>query len=123
MINDLSIILSSTAKYRILRTLFLQNKSIPLRHIAYLSKLYINSVQHGIKNLLKNHLLIKKSHGRELHFSMNRKHPSYILIKDIFESEMKRKIQARAKIYFENATSSLNFINSSLRLFKKIQKD
>ena len=123
MINDISIILSSTAKYRILRTLFLQNSSIPLRHIAYLSKLYINSVQHGIKNLLKNHLLIKKSYGREIHFSINRKHPSYMLIKDIFEYEMKRKIQARSKTYIEGATSSLNFINYSIKLFRKIQND
>ncbi len=123
MKTDISTILSSKAKYRVLRTLFLQKIPIPLRHIGYLSNLYIYSVQQAVKNLLITGLIERKLKGRETLYFLNKNHNIYAVIINLFTSEIENEIKERARNYTLRAKSSLVFANSVHKLFSNMRSN
>ncbi|MFH1727142.1 MAG: helix-turn-helix transcriptional regulator [Pseudomonadota bacterium] len=116
-------IISSSAKIKILRTLFYQNIEISLRQLAVLSDLQVNSVQHGIKQLLKENVITEKRKKNLRLFRINKTSSYYTLFIILFTKEMEERIRSNSSTYNNKARSILNFSNSSIKLLKKAKKD
>lgn len=119
---DLSDIITSRAKYLVLRALFFQEQ-IPLRHIAYLSKLHVYSVQHALKKLLEDKVILKRKIQGKVYYETNMENQISELLSKIFELETKMKLARRAKLYKSKALSVLSFSNSAQKLFNEVRKD
>ncbi len=115
-------IFSSKAKIKILRTLYYQCDPIPLRQIAYISGLAVFSVQHALKQLEKDHLILKRKKHKHTVYEINRKSAYYNFLNNLFLIEMKHTISTRAEHYHKKAHKTLLFIQSTLNLFQTIKR-
>lgn len=114
-------IFSSPAKIKVLRTLFCQMQPLSLRRIAALSCTPVFSVQRAIKQLLSEDWLHQTSFKNSICFTLNTKHASYKLIREIFDLETKSQLRKRAAHYSLSAKSALDFADSSHAFFERMK--
>ena len=120
---DLSNILSSKARFAALRTLFIVDLPIPLRHVESLSKLAIRSVQVALAGLCHEKVVLKKRKGRYVLFELNKSHADYSTLRKDFFLIQENMIQKRAKYYNQKAHKSLLFTNEMQQLISQSQKN
>lgn len=115
-------IFSSVSKVKILRTLFLQDKPIPLRHIAYMSELPVFSVQTGIQSLLSDDMVNKTVEDKYVLFELNKTSPFYDVLKQIFIIEIQSRISRESENYNDRARQVLEFVNDANDVFGLARK-
>ena len=115
-------IFSSKAKIKILRTLYYQCDPIPLRQIAYISGLAVFSVQHALKQLEKDHLILKRKKHKHTVYEINRKSAYYNFLNNLFLIEMKHTISTKAPGYDKKAHKTL-LLSNQLLTFSKRSKE
>ncbi len=115
-------IFTSKAKVVVLQTLYFQEQPIPLRHLAEISNLPIYSVQNATCQLLDDELIIKIEEGNNTLFKLNKDHPLYNTLEQIFIIEMKDRIALNANSFEQKARRALEFINTTNVIFKHAKK-
>lgn len=113
-------IFSSPAKIKVLETLHRHQAPLALRHIEYLSELQIQSVQRAVQQLLDEQriLLDEESHT----YTIDRNHPEYALIADIFDSVQTYRLRQRSSDYQAKAKQALSFCNEANKLFWNLER-
>ena len=120
---ELSDILSSSSKTKVVEALSFQTEHVSLRHISYLTNLSVYSVEIALKQLLAEKIVERVKRKNKVIFSLNKKYFAYELLLIIF-SEVKRfKIAQRAQVYSKRAPLVLNSIASMNRLIDSARKN
>jgi hypothetical protein len=93
---QISDVLSSSAKFRIIHLLFQADMPMHLRNIELMSGLAVRSVQVALKSLLAQKILTKQKQGRRHLYKLNRTAGLYPLLKGTFKAMNKESIRLRA---------------------------
>lgn len=111
---DLSRILSSQARFRVLESLHTLNGRARIRHIEKLTQLAIHSVQVALQRLVAEKVILKS--GRKPHplYALNPRHPAYEILNNVFNLIKAASLRQRARKFDKAAESSLAF-SSELR--------
>lgn len=115
-------IFTSKSRAVILQTLFFQKRPIPLRHISSISDIPIFSVQNAVNSLLNENLISKTEEDNNVLFELNKKHPLYNVLEQIFTIEMSARIRLEAKQFCQKAKQVLEFANAVGIIFKCTKK-
>ena len=113
-------IFSSQAKIKVLETLHRHRAPLALRHIEYLSELQIQSVQRAVKQLLDERRILFDEENHV--YTIDRDHPEYALIAEIFDSVQSYRLHQRAKTYQASAKQALSFCNEANKLFWNLER-
>ena len=110
---ELSDFFSSRSRTKVLLTLFHQAHPVPLRHLAYMTKLAVQRVEYALKQLVKDKLVIRKQEGKAVLYSLNKKHKAFPLISDICVASSKYQIRMRSNLYHDRAKQVLKFCSQA----------
>lgn len=114
---DLSLLFSSPARILALRALFCAQAPLPLRHVAYLTRAPLFSIQRALEQLAEEGLVLWTKKKNYRLFSLNHNHPSFPYLGRIFEIEREGQI-ARSNRYDQRAKDLLAFIDGAGHLLK-----
>lgn len=115
-------IFSSKARGRILRTLYFQHRPTPLRHIALISDLPVYSVQKALDSLLTEEIVCRHEKGNNVLFELNKHHPLYSILEQLFITEAKTRIRMAAAMLPNKARHSLEFASAAKILLNHTRK-
>lgn len=115
-------IFSSKARGRILRTLYFQHNPTPLRHVALISDLPVYSVQKALDSLLTEAIVCRHEKGNNVLFELNKHHPLYAILEQLFITEMKTRLRINAEKLHQKARQSLKFANTTKTLLRHPRK-
>ena len=119
---DLDQIFSSKAKIKVLRVLYYHSEPLLLRHVARIADLPVYSIQRALKQLLDDQIIIKKKKKHYTYYTLNKNHPSYEFIVDIFKLQIEYQGRSRSKLYHDKAKRVLKFSDSSIKMLRKAKK-
>ena len=111
MSDDLSILFSSQARYRVLQTLFLFEKPLPIRHIESLTGTAIRSVQVALQGLVRERAVLRTRRGSHIVYEMNSKHIAYPILSEVFAVIRRDRYRRRTASLGARAQRSLEFSN------------
>ena len=114
---DLSTLLSSQARFRVLKALC-GFQGARLRTLEHLTGLAIRSVQVAVNGLEKQNMLTRQKKDRAILYCLNEDHPGSELLKSIFNLIRRNTIQARAHVYHSRAKAALRFSDEMLELVR-----
>jgi len=117
MISDFSNLFSSRAKFKVLRLLLQYSQPIPLRTIADLIELPIRSVVLALEDFLKQKLVFDSRKANSRLFQIDRNHPLYGELKDIFAQIEASEIRLQLPRNQREATKAFKFAQSANRFF------
>ncbi len=112
-------LLSSTAKQKVVETLYKYKQPVHIRRIITLSGLLPRSIQLALKALCEAELVIKKQE-RTIQYFLNKNHKSYDFISQIYKTKIENEIENRVKNYL-NLSSSISFIEDAKKLVRSIK--
>lgn len=115
-------IFTSKARGRILRTLYFQHQPTPLRHVALISDLPVYSVQNALDSLLTEEIVCRHEKGNNVLFELNKHHPLYSILEQLFITEAKTRIRMTAELLPHKARQSLEFANTTKTLLHHTRK-
>ena len=113
---DAALLLSSKARFRVLRVLYGQPEPTHLRQIAALSLAPLFSVQRALKQLVREKVVTRRKKGLYVLYALNTAHPCHPFLAGLFQLEMKERVRFLAPSYRQKALDALDF-SSSARLF------
>lgn len=119
LVFDISLIFSSKAKFKVLRTLFHQSTPLSLRQVAYLSEESLFSVQRALEQLVSQGLLLKKNKGHRMFFFVSQKHPYHAFLATLFDLEMKTRVSLESNQLHRKAAQCLKFSTEAHHLIQK----
>ncbi|MBU4483831.1 hypothetical protein KKA47_00240 [bacterium] len=111
-------IFTSKARVMILRTLYFQERPIPLRHVSLISDLPVFSVQNAVVSLLDEKIISKTEEDNNVLFELNKEHPLHNILEQIFFIEMNARICMEAGLFHHKARQALEFANDVNVIFK-----
>ena len=119
---DLSHLLSSKARFKVLKTLHGQPAPVHLRHIAALSRIPLFSAQRALNQLTYEKIIVRRKKGFHTLFALNPMHPCHPFLAGVFDLEMKERIRFLAKNYRQKALDALDFSASTNRFFEGFRR-
>lgn len=118
---DISSLLSSKARWKILRVLFYQHEPIPLRHVAYLSGMPVFSIQRALVQLLDEQVIVRQEKQSRVLFSLNKRSESYDFLAGLFALEVRSRLKNLSETYHQRARASLAFASQARSFFKTVR--
>lgn len=112
---------SSRARFRVLRTLYYQNKPLPLRQVASISQMPVYSIQRALKQMVEEGLLIRKKKKHYRLFLLNKAHDHYPFLAQLFDLERRHSLSLFSNRFHQKARNLLDFVDQANRLFAKVK--
>ncbi|MBN8555134.1 MAG: hypothetical protein J0L93_06805 [Deltaproteobacteria bacterium] len=116
---QISDVISSKARFKVLKCLEQQFEPISLREVISLTELPIRSVELALKSLVKERILKDYRKKRSHLFQLREDHLLTPSIKSIFQALRNTELEQRAKTYTKEANKALAFAQSAIDLFGK----
>jgi len=117
MSMEMADLFSSKSRFKVLKLLIQCAEPIPLRTISNLAGLPIRSVVLALEALLKLKIVCDSRFKSSRLFQMNKSHPFYEELKNIFSQIEKSEIKIRSRAYDGDGTLALEFMQSANRFF------
>jgi hypothetical protein len=118
---DFSDVLSSRAKFKVLKLLFQCSAPISLRTITDLTVLPVRSVALALDNLLEQKIIKDSRRDKRRFFQTNHRHPLYEELKNIFVEVERSEIRIKSPQYQREATRAFKFAESANRFFSAVK--
>ena len=96
---ELSLLFTSSCKYRLLRALSNRDSPIHLRGLAELADVQLRSAQLAVGGLVKDGVIKKRRHGNRSELTLNSRSQYAGPLRQHFRAEQERGLTARAADY------------------------
>lgn len=116
---DISKILSSRARFRILEVLCSFRSPLPLRHLEALTGLAIRSIQVAAAGLEEEGVILAQRRARSVRYFFNNRHPAFSVIQEVFAVTTRNQILRRSARYHRAAQASLRFSTEAQMLLRR----
>lgn len=115
--------LSSKSKWRVCYALAQHSGPIHLRYIASITELHPRAVEQALKSLLRDKVVMRAKSGQRTYFSLNRTHPDWEFLIELFERYQQHTLKQAAEADRERALPALRFAAGSKRFWDKALVD
>lgn len=112
-------VLSSTAKFKVLKVLLKNPSPSRVRNLEQRTGLAVRSVQVALNNLVNEKVVIRKKQNNKPVYYLNKSSTSYSLLNSIFKTIELDRIAKRSDKYSKKAKKTFQFISEASELFKK----
>jgi hypothetical protein len=119
---DVSRIVSSQARFRVLRRLLQHHHPVGLRELQRYCDLSVRSIQVAVRGLNLEGVLTVNSSGNRLKIKLVEGHPCFPFLKSMFRQLEMEILRHRSKTYHSSAQKSLLFASDFHDFFKDIHK-
>jgi DNA-binding transcriptional ArsR family regulator len=120
--SEISSLLSSQARFLVLRALCVSREELSARRLEKISGLAIRSVQVAVQGLEKEGIIIKKTQGRNVLYRLSEAWSVRSPLAAIFALADQHDLSLRAAQYHDQARASLEYSNEMLSLVRLARK-
>jgi hypothetical protein len=118
----LSQLFFSAARTEVLETLFRQPGGLGLRQVAVISGLHVHSVELAVNRLKSDRLITRRRAGGRVFLALNREHPAYALLKDVFSAAERDRIRRSLAARPRAGRESLAFTLTALGMLGRARR-
>jgi len=120
--KSLSHILGTSARFDLLRALYYQHNAVGLRQMARLAGVHPHSAERMLKDLVEEHVVVKKRTRSRNMFSKNVDHPDWLMLRAVIDAADNAERLTRRTELDKRARSILPFIEEAGSMLRRARR-